>query len=449
MPDVPVSHARLDREGRVLAADPAIATLNDAAGGAIGAPLAIAPLATIARLAARLGILVSRRATVADEDADLDLWVRAQVDGDEIRLAISGWRELRATGPNPTVAAAPPVDADLHWEIDGALRLTFVSIDAARRLGVDALSLLGQPLTALFALDDEAMPILDAIARGRPLEDQRATIRGTRHIVVIDGNVRQDAGGGFAGMTGGARRIEDEAVAAGPVGPGAVFTDGLDRALRVPLARIIANADTINAAPDGPVGQGYAGYAADIANAGRHLLGLVDDLVDLQGIERAGFALDVEDIDLADVVRRAAGLLGVRAANKQVAIAKPTGAVRVPARGDFRRVLQILVNLIGNAIRYSPAEAVVTITTGIAEGQAFATVDDQGKGVAIEDQARIFEKFERVDPTEPGGNGLGLYIARRLARAMAGDLAVESAPDEGARFTLTLPAQAPGDQDQD
>ena len=62
------------------------------------------------------------------------------------------------------------------------------------------------------------------------------------------------------------------------------------------------------------------------------------------------------------------------------------------------------------------------------------------KGVAPEDQVRIFEKFERVDPSEAGGNGLGLYIARRLARAMQGDLTVESAPGEGARFVLTLPA---------
>ena len=72
--------------------------------------------------------------------------------------------------------------------------------------------------------------------------------------------------------------------------------------------------------------------------------------------------------------------------------------------------------------------------------QVALTVTDQGKGVAAADQARIFDKFVRVDPGEPGGSGLGLYIARRLARAMGGDLSVESAPGEGARFTLTLPA---------
>jgi signal transduction histidine kinase len=70
---------------------------------------------------------------------------------------------------------------------------------------------------------------------------------------------------------------------------------------------------------------------------------------------------------------------------------------------------------------------------------AALVIADQGKGISAEDQIRIFEKFERVDPSEPGGSGLGLYIARRLARAMAGEIAVDSAPGQGARFTFTLP----------
>jgi signal transduction histidine kinase len=444
-PDIPVSHARVDSNGILVEADRAIATLNEAAGGSIGAPIAVPALATIVRLAIRLRILVSRRVTVADHDIDLDLWVRAQPEGERIRLSISGWREKRTVRVVDRDEPGAALDADLRWEVDAALRLTFVSIDAARRWGIDALSLLGQPLTKLFALADDALPILDAIARQRPLSDQHATVRGTDRAVVIDATIRQDSAGNFAGMVGGARAITDhepvDDLAPVPVpAPTALFTAGLDKALRGPLARIIANADTINAAPDGPVGEGYAGYAADIAHAGRHLLGLVDDLVDIQGIEREGFALEIEAIDLADVARRAAGLLAVRAANGNVAIAKPLATLSVPTHGDFRRVLQIMVNLIGNAVRYSPAGAVVTITCGAAEGEAFAIVDDQGKGIAPEDQARIFEKFERVDPSEPGGNGLGLYISRRLARAMNGDLTVESAVGEGARFMLTLPA---------
>jgi signal transduction histidine kinase len=98
-----------------------------------------------------------------------------------------------------------------------------------------------------------------------------------------------------------------------------------------------------------------------------------------------------------------------------------------------------MVNLISNAIRYSPEGGMVWIRTEEEGDLAAIVVADQGKGIAPEDQERIFEKFERVDPSEPGGTGLGLYIARRLARAMGGDLAVDSAPGQGARFTFTLP----------
>ena len=444
IPDVPVSHAALDAEGRLVSADPAIMTLNDQAGGMPGALLAVPQLAGVARLARRLGILVSRGVTVADGDTDLDLWVRAQPDADGVRMAVSGWREvrLRAVIERPSATIVEP--GDLHWETDASLRLTFVSIDAARRHGLDALSLLGQPLTGLFALDaasDGALPILEAVARRRPLHEQRARLAGGQVAVLLDADVRRNPAGEFAGLHGVAR-LAPTSIAEPAAAPAisSSFTEGLDKALRSPLARIIAHADTIHAEAEGPVQRDYVDYASDIANAGRHLLGLVDDLVDLQAVERPDFALTPEPIDLADVARRAAGLLSVRAGNAGVAIARPLPDLSVPAAGDFRRALQIMVNLIGNAVRYSPEGGVVSVTATRAGGIAEAVVADQGKGIAAADQRRIFEKFERVDPSEAGGNGLGLYIARRLARAMGGDLTVESAPGEGARFTVTLPA---------
>ena len=442
-PDIPVSHATIDAAGRLCAADPAILVINDHAGGAIGAPFAVPSLATIVRLARRLGIVVSRRVRVADEDADLDLWVRAQPDGNDVRLSISGWRELRsAGGPIAAAESFEGLDGDLRWETDAALRLTFVSIAAGRRFGIDAMAALGKPLTALFALDEErdgAIPLLDAVARRRPVADQRATLKPVGLAMTLTASPKGEPTGSFAGLTGTARLAEAGAREAPLPALSSAFTTGLDRALRLPLARIIANADTINAATDGPVQQDYVDYAADIASAGRHLLGLVDDLVDLQGIEGVDFVPDMETIDLADVVRRAAGLLSVRASDAGVAIARPLPAVTAPARGDFRRTLQILVNLVGNAVRYSANGGVVTIHVLAEPGMTSAIVEDQGKGIAAEDQGRIFEKFERVDTSEPGGNGLGLYIARRLARAMGGDLSVVSEPGQGARFTLTLP----------
>ncbi|MEG3082438.1 HAMP domain-containing sensor histidine kinase [Sphingomonas sp. PB2P12] len=451
----PIAHAIVAADGTLAFADPALIALNQRAGGMRGAPLAVPQLATIARLARRLGIVVSRGIVVADDEADVDLWVRAQPDGENVRLTVSGWREIaawRPVRPSPDSQTILDSDSDWRWETDAALRLTFVTLDAGPKHGFDPFALLGQPLTAMFVLDsgsDGALPILDSLARRRAMTAQPARLRSSGRSVVLTANVRYDVSGDFAGFVGAARIVADEAPAAAePAALSATFTTGLDKALRVPLARIVANADSINAQSDGPVQGDYADYAADIATAGRHLLSLVDDLVDLQAVERPDFAITPEPLDLADVARRAAGLLTVRAANAGVTIARPATDMRVPAIGDFRRVLQILVNLIGNALRYSPRGSDVSVTVTRDETHAVLTVADRGKGVAPEDQARIFEKFERVDPSEAGGNGLGLYIARRLARAMQGDLTIESAPGEGARFILTLPADPARHQDQ-
>jgi signal transduction histidine kinase len=100
----------------------------------------------------------------------------------------------------------------------------------------------------------------------------------------------------------------------------------------------------------------------------------------------------------------------------------------------------VLLNLIGNAIRYSPDGSMIWIRCETSEGRASITVADQGQGLSADQQAVVFEKFERLGRTDSGGSGLGLYIARRLARAMDGDLTVESAQGQGARFTLRLPA---------
>ncbi|MEP2380013.1 ATP-binding protein, partial [Parasphingorhabdus sp.] len=112
-----------------------------------------------------------------------------------------------------------------------------------------------------------------------------------------------------------------------------------------------------------------------------------------------------------------------------------------PAKGEFRRVLQILVNLVGNAIRYSPDGSVIKIQVKAESDEVAITVSDQGDGIAIEDQSKIFEKFERLGRSGDGGSGLGLFISRRLAEAMDGSLSVESSPGKGTAFTLKLPAR--------
>lgn len=209
--------------------------------------------------------------------------------------------------------------------------------------------------------------------------------------------------------------------------------------LRKPVTRIIANAETIRSRLAGPLAEEYSSYASDIATAGQHLLSLIDDLADLEVVEDADFTVSPDRIDLAEVARQAAGILGVRAREKNISIAAPDGEAAIPAVGEFRRVLQILLNLLGNAIHYAPEGSAVFLRTGEAQGMALLEVADQGQGLTPEQQDVVFNKFERLGRSGDGGSGLGLYISRRLARAMQGDLTVTSEAGQGARFTLTLP----------
>ena len=183
---------------------------------------------------------------------------------------------------------------------------------------------------------------------------------------------------------------------------GAAFGERLDQALRGPLAHIIDNAERLRAQPEGPLRRDYAGYADDIASAGRHLLALVDDLVDLQAVERPDFRPEIEAIDLADIARRAAGLLAVRAADRGVRIDAPGSDESLPAIGDFTRALQIMMNLITNAVRYTPEGGQVWVRIEQEGDLAAIIVADQGKGIAEEDQDRIFEQVRARRPDRAG-----------------------------------------------
>lgn len=437
------SVARVDAAGRLLSADARLLALQERAGAGLGDFLAVPPLSSIARLARTLDILVSRSVVVAEGDHDLDIWVRARPDGETVVLSVGGWaiRPQRAPWLTPQPdgeLVMPNASENWTWATDAALRLTALSTGDA--------AMIGQPLTRIVRLiEDENgdLPIIDSVAGGHDLIGQRAVLRLQPDAeIILNATAKSDAAGRFAGFEG---------FASGPVQPlieepayelavDNAFGERLEKALRAPLGRIVASADSIRAQTDGPLRRDYADYAGDIASAARHLLALVDDLGDLQAVERADFKPEIEAIDLADIARRAAGLLQVRASDRQIRIDRPASDETLGARGEFRRVLQIVVNLIGNAVRYSPEGAMVWLRTERDADTAVLIVADQGKGIAIDDQARIFEKFERVDPSEPGGSGLGLYISRRLARAMGGDIVVDSAPGQGARFVLTLPA---------
>ncbi|QGP80833.1 sensor histidine kinase [Sphingobium sp. CAP-1] len=455
MPSHPaVIRAMLSADGRLLSADAPLLALQQEAGADLGVALAVPQLAAIARLAGRLGVMVSRPVVAAAERGDIDMWVRARPDDGGVTLSIIDWRERPATA---FPADGARRDADIAalaegwtWQIDTQLRFEMVLAGAGAEGALPAdPPVPGSRFSSYFQLqsdEDGDMAMLRGFAQRCAFRDQRALLAADpARAFTLSAFPMFDLAGQLTGYRGTAFPMERAVVAPLAQEPPltlypAEFGRRLDRSLRQPLGRIIANADTISAQMAGPLRPDYAGYADDIASAGRHLLALVDDLADLQAIDRPDFSVISEEVDLADLGRRAAGLLSVKALDKQIAIVAPPPDTSLLATGEFRRVLQILVNLVGNAVRYSPEGTQVRIATEWENGQARIAVIDQGAGVDPADRERIFEKFERLGRDDPGGSGLGLYISRRLARAMGGDIIIGGAPGEGARFILSLPA---------
>jgi signal transduction histidine kinase len=312
---------------------------------------------------------------------------------------------------------------------------------------------LGDALSRIFLLEEAksgGLPLLDALAARDGFSEQLVTLRGTDRRFRLAGTPLLDGHGRVTGFRGSGFSLDgDRAAPVAVAAPApaatpkaenrAAFARRLDSALRGPLHRIVATAEQIREQDEGPVRADYNAYAGDIANAGRHLLGLIDDLVDLEAVERPDLEVESEAIDMADLARRASGLLSVRADDKDMRIEQPDLSEQLGAIGDFKRSLQVLVNLIGNAVRYGPEGSTVRVSVERHGDVAAAIVVDQGSGIAPENRERVFEKFERLGAREPG-SGLGLYISRRLARAMGGDVEIQGAPGEGARFIFTLPA---------
>lgn len=482
-----VIRAEVDRNARLVRSDTQLLGLQARAGGQSDGPLVIPQLARLAKLAMRMETPISRPVLAGDDDCDISMWVRVvphpegatieMVDWEETERAARMAQATEVTARQPlTVDAIIAAEPRWEWSCDAQLRLTaLVRTDEPAALD----NWIGRSVSEFFRLSPDAQgffPLFQALARQEGFEGQAAHIEGVAESVDIWATAVTDVAGRFSGYQGVAgnssaaapdeadgelvlTEMIDEGPSGDPVEPPQTaidhdhsdlmgfgpqvgdFSRRIDGALRRPLGRIIANAETISGKLEGPIRQDYANYAKDIAEAGRHLMGLIDDLADLQAIERPDFQPAKEDVDLADIGRRTGGLLAMKARDRSIRIDAPDLDESVMAVGEFRRILQILINLVGNAIRYSPEGSMIWIRAESENGHAMVTVADQGKGLSIEDQGKIFEKFERLGRDDSGGSGLGLYIARRLARAMHGDIVIDSAPGQGARFSLILPSK--------
>lgn len=429
---------RVDRDGRLTSADPPLLRLQQEAGSKLGAPLALPQLAAVARSAMKLGVPLSRAVIAASSDQDLDLWVRVEPDAEGASLTIDGWKARPPAPPRLTLVGSEPLPEEeeapsgFGFATDAELKFARIDERVASRLGLDAKAIIGQPLTRHFMLTDNGdgvMPLLTALGSRQDFAGQRAKVRGNGETeVTLNGVALISSQDGFTGYE---IELEIEGEAAGQAGP--LFDPALDEALRSPLDRIISAAERIVDRSEGPLRSDYAAYAGDIAAAGRHLLSVIKSMTTQEAARVEG------QVDLAAAVGEAIQLVETRAEERSVQFEAVGIAEPLPANGESRGVVQILVNLLGNAVRHSPEGGAIAIIGERRDEKVAVTIADEGPGIAEADHERIFERYERVGDT-PGGIGLGLAISRRLARSMGGDIELQSAPGEGARFTLILPA---------
>lgn len=177
---------------------------------------------------------------------------------------------------------------------------------------------------------------------------------------------------------------------------------------------------------------------------GKHLLGLINDVLDISKIEAGQLTLTSEVYSMKILLQTVIASTGSLAQSKGLALTSSFPDDLPPGRGDERRLTQVLLNIVGNAIKFTDKGA-VDIGVVAQNGKFHVSVRDSGPGIAPEDQARIFEEFQQVDSSitrKKGGTGLGLSISKRILNMHGGDISVESTPGEGATFHIVLPVQA-------
>jgi signal transduction histidine kinase len=212
--------------------------------------------------------------------------------------------------------------------------------------------------------------------------------------------------------------------------------------LRTPLNSINGFSDVLLTGIGGTLTEKQREYLTDIRGSGEHLLALVNDVLDLSKVEAGKMELQPTEFDLREAVegvqRVVAPLAQQKGQRLELAMSE-VGTVRL----DQARLRQVLLNVLSNAVKYTPDGGSITTTVQRRDTSIEIAVRDTGVGIAPQDQARVFDDFTRIESgyaRTQQGTGLGLALGRRLARLMDGDITLESAPGRGSTFTITVPA---------
>jgi len=225
------------------------------------------------------------------------------------------------------------------------------------------------------------------------------------------------------------------------------YVNMISHELRTPLGAIGGYATLLEGGIQGPLSEGQREYIGRILHNQRHLLRLVDELLDLAKIESGQFPLRLEAVPVQGVLRSVQTMIEpqFQASRLKLEVSPCDESLFVHADGE--RVEQIVLNLLSNAVKFTPPGGVVRLTASARDEMLEIQVQDTGVGIAADKIESIFAPFFQVEPAggrARSGTGLGLSISRELARAMTGELTAESVPGEGSSFRLILPATSMG-----
>ena len=221
------------------------------------------------------------------------------------------------------------------------------------------------------------------------------------------------------------------------------FLANMSHELRTPLNAVLGYTELILDETFGEVPEPIRDSLERARNSGQHLLGLINDVLDLSKIEAGQLTLSLTDYAMEEVTQAVTTSVESLAAEKRLALRVVVPPDLPPGRGDSRRIAQVLLNLVGNAIKFTEAGE-VRVGVTVSDGAFVVSVADTGPGISAADQARIFEEFQQADSSstrKKGGTGLGLAIAKRIVELHGGRIWVESSLGHGSTFRFALPVR--------
>mgnify|MGYP003624458108 CR=1 FL=1 len=374
--------------------------------------------------------------------------------------------------------------SDWYWEVDKSMKLTYVSNRFTAITGIPSFLMVGKQIDDIGDLrngfEGESVQSATFMKKNAPFRDQLLVLEdqeGDEIYIFLSGVPMFDVDSGeFHGFRGAGTDVTDsykakakaEKVqkslqdtlydlkdkrsqldiatkqAEAALEAKSDFLAAMSHELRTPLNAIIGFAEAMTMQAFGELNDQYVSYSSDIMNAGRHLLHLINDILDVAVLESGKIQLEPSNVSLKEVIDKALNLVIINAGNKNIDTSQVKIDVDREIYADARRVTQVFVNLMSNAVKFTPEGGKLGVRVQhVAQDIIGITVWDTGIGIPPEQQDLVFEKFHQdrghIYSRKEEGTGLGLHISKHLAKQMGGDILLKSEVDEGSEFTVLLP----------